>query len=320
VQDDRIERCLEGTGQWLLNNEKYPSWREMVSSDLLWVYGKHGCGKSHLAARVIHQLPTLHTTDGHIALAYIYCNPLDSSNLIRGGLSNPSYAAPSENSAIIDLDKLIGSLLRQLLCQIPMSVSLPNLEKTYQRSRDLKLSREQMKEGISEAMEKLEKCLDVIDGLDECLKLGNSTFENFCIFIASLARPRRPDTVAKVVIFSRPSDKIKQAFSNFDSLQVDDGANTGDIEQFILTKLSTIKISGEVRNEITENLIARADGMFLWVDLISSSLQGEKSINGIRKAVEELPGGLNMVYQWSMERIMSLSSKGIRNRALKILL
>lgn len=51
-----FDATLDETGSWLLSHETYLSWRESFSGSLLWVYGKHGSGKSHLAARVIEEL------------------------------------------------------------------------------------------------------------------------------------------------------------------------------------------------------------------------------------------------------------------------
>lgn len=54
--DTIFDATLDETGSWLLSHETYLSWRENFSGSLLWVYGKHGSGKSHLAARVIEEL------------------------------------------------------------------------------------------------------------------------------------------------------------------------------------------------------------------------------------------------------------------------
>lgn len=56
THDMIFNATLEETGSWLLSHETYLSWRERSYGSLLWVYGKHGSGKSHLAARVIEEL------------------------------------------------------------------------------------------------------------------------------------------------------------------------------------------------------------------------------------------------------------------------
>jgi ankyrin repeat domain-containing protein 50 len=162
VQDDRLERCLEGTGQWLLDDEEFQSWESSSETKLLWVHGKHGCGKSHLAARVINHLETTQAHDGGPALSYIYCNPIDASNAAR------NTGASSENSAMIDLCQLIGTLLKQLLGYLPVSESLPSLERTASLKGDAVPTREEMKAAIIHALSRLQKAFVVIDGLDEC--------------------------------------------------------------------------------------------------------------------------------------------------------
>lgn len=56
THDMIFNATLEETGSWLLSHETYLSWRERSYGSLLWVYGKHGSGKSHLAARAIEDL------------------------------------------------------------------------------------------------------------------------------------------------------------------------------------------------------------------------------------------------------------------------
>lgn len=56
THDIIFDATLDETGSWLLSHEIYLSWRESLTRSLLWVYGKHGSGKSHLAARVIEEL------------------------------------------------------------------------------------------------------------------------------------------------------------------------------------------------------------------------------------------------------------------------
>lgn len=56
THDMIFDTTLDETGSWLLSHETYLSWKERSYGSLLWVYGKHGSGKSHLAARVIEEL------------------------------------------------------------------------------------------------------------------------------------------------------------------------------------------------------------------------------------------------------------------------
>ncbi|KAG8161995.1 hypothetical protein KVR01_007760 [Diaporthe batatas] len=51
-----LATTLDETGLWVLQHENYVSWKKKSRDALLWIYGKHGSGKSHLAARVIEEL------------------------------------------------------------------------------------------------------------------------------------------------------------------------------------------------------------------------------------------------------------------------
>jgi ankyrin repeat protein len=51
-----LATTLDETGLWLLQHDKYISWKTKSREALLWVHGKHGSGKSHLAAQVVEEL------------------------------------------------------------------------------------------------------------------------------------------------------------------------------------------------------------------------------------------------------------------------
>src|ERR1700733_4451612 len=46
---------LPGSGQWLLEGEKYQEWWNSSVSSILWLHGIPGCGKSRLIAQILHK-------------------------------------------------------------------------------------------------------------------------------------------------------------------------------------------------------------------------------------------------------------------------
>ena len=42
------KQALEGSGQWLLQDQTYAEWYKSSTSSLLWLHGKPGSGKSTL--------------------------------------------------------------------------------------------------------------------------------------------------------------------------------------------------------------------------------------------------------------------------------
>jgi NACHT domain len=88
---------VEGTGQWLFKSEEYKSWKIKKESAALWIKGKHGCGKSVIAAAAITEIKQ--TVQAETAIAYFFCSSLQEKTC--------------------DPKELLGSLLRQLCEQQP---------------------------------------------------------------------------------------------------------------------------------------------------------------------------------------------------------
>ncbi|KXH68636.1 hypothetical protein CSAL01_11705 [Colletotrichum salicis] len=85
IHENHFERRVPGSGDWLLRNEIYRLWKESTNSGLLWIHGKPGFGKSHLAARVIGELTSSVTSQATPAMAHFedrqfadFCNFLAS--------------------------------------------------------------------------------------------------------------------------------------------------------------------------------------------------------------------------------------------------
>ncbi len=303
VQDDRLEDCLEGTGQWLLQHPTFRQWMDSPNPQRLWVYGKHGCGKSHLAALAIDHISKAEA-EVH-ALSYVYCNSVDASHAVRS-------SGTSNDTSAIDVDQLVGTMLKQLLQSIPVNEYPQCLERPRGTAGDNPPTREQMRTAIVEVLSQLPKAFVVVDGLDECHKLGDRAFGRLCDFIGSLP--------GKILVFSRPNyAEIDKGLSRALSLRVDGGANAEDIGLFVNKKMSGINVSAGKLDEISSKLVSRADGMFLWVDLVWGTLKNEGSVRGIGKAIESLPEGLDTVYEWSMERIFR-QGHAVRERAFNLLL
>jgi Cdc6-like AAA superfamily ATPase len=244
----------------LLDNEVLQNWKTKSTSELLWVHGKHGCGKSYLAARVIQDL--IETTDraneqrrdsgSLVALAYIYCSSLDATK--------------------VDPSKLVGSILNQLCHCLPKLEIEKSLENLFDRQLEAP-TRQDMQRVIVSIMSKFSETFIVVDGLDECHKLGDDHFEELCEFLNSLVQPKMTNSIAKVLVFSRPEYLgIRNAFEECPKIQVDAGANNDDIKQFIAKKVSGKDLHVDktrgLPEEVEGTLLSGADGMFLWVDLL----------------------------------------------------
>jgi ankyrin repeat protein len=242
------------------------------------------------------------------ALAYIYCSSLDSTKV------NPS--------------KLVGSILSQLCQNLPNFEIEQSLEKLFDRQSEAPTRQEptaqDMQRAVISTMARFSQTFIVVDGLDECHILEDDQFEELCEFVNSLIQPKTMNSVAKVLVFSRPEYlEIQNAFGECPKIQVDAGANDDDIKQFITKKVSGkdlhVRETPGLPEEVEGTLLSGADGMFLWVDLLVKTLRKQRTAREIRAKLKLLPQGLDKVYELSMKRILDQDAF-VSARALKILL
>lgn len=109
-----FDATLDETGSWLLAHETYLSWRESFSGSLLWVYGKHGSGKSHLAARIIEELRSFcHERNGAARQAdadFRALDLIDADDSAEGPVepNNALVLHPQASSMVTDSHTFVG--------------------------------------------------------------------------------------------------------------------------------------------------------------------------------------------------------------------
>ena len=315
-QERRFAELIPDTGGWLRDDPKFKAWRDEGEQDsILWIYGKAGSGKSHVACSIIEELSvaaetsqiSATDTSSITALAYVYCSSLDSNE------RNPRL--------------LLGSIFKQLVRQFPLVEELPAICHTFEkRSEDPTM--DDLKQGIIALSTSYGQTFIVVDGLDECALSGadnSPDFSAFCTFLSSVSEHSISGKVLKSIIFSRPDyQQIHASFSNSTSIETNAEKNGIDIGRYISIRLAPIRAkfdkAGDALDDITSKLVLRAEGTFLWINMAVTVLQFEcTSIFEMQEALEEIPDGLVRMYKQGIQRIES-QPKRIRERALNALL
>ncbi|KAK8092806.1 hypothetical protein PG999_014393 [Apiospora kogelbergensis] len=316
IQDDKHSNSLPTTGSWLFGHGGFVAWKDSDGpSDLLWITGKAGSGKSHLAAHLIHNIRenchnhSSQSTHGHSvkahALAYIYC----SANV---NLSTSSASIPA-------ISILLGSILRQLYAQLPKGENVESISRRYKESNFDSLRRSEIKDGIRDIVRKFAKAYIIVDGLDECSGLPGEDFKDLCQFFGSLAT-REPDRPTRVAIFSRPGyTNISSALLNAIEIQVDDGSNIDDIRKFVEEKTMDLAKKPSALQQIKDGLLGGANGVFLWVSLSIKIIEMETSDRAKVLAARSALRGLDDLYSKLLQRVLA-QPKSRRDSALRALL
>ena len=288
--DKKCCEHLAGTGSWLLESELYNSWKSSEKSDLLWIKGKPGCGKSVLAAVVITDL-RLHM-ESTVALAYAFCRKDDKS------LQEPT--------------DIIGALGKQINRQSSDMNSI--LESNFQASQQgekpsLRVIRTVLDSGITH----FERTFLVIDALDEC----SNTLE-LAHHLLDLVR-ETVGSFVKVVVFSRPDYVLEQNLTSFKLIQPDHGANAQDLSAYIETFISGDSAKA-LNQQIREECIAKAEGMFLWVKLLKQNFQETPLLPKQKlKRIRDMSAGLENLYN-GMLRDMLNQPEDVRSTAIDVLI
>ncbi|KAL3453194.1 hypothetical protein BJX65DRAFT_116927 [Aspergillus insuetus] len=97
------------------------------------------------------------------------------------------------------------------------------------------------------------------------------------------------------------------------------------IQAFVRHELSVLRSifgsldTDDALEELERDLIDKADGMFLWVRLVSSSLRQAVTLTELRDIVKKLPKGLEEMYRRIVHQILESSSDSQRAIKLRVL-
>ena len=239
----------EGTGVWLIEHERYLSWRKCSTSTILWLHGFPGAGKTKLVSKVIDSLQeSLNELSNDETLAYFYC---DRNQIDRQ-----------------DPELLLRSLVRQLSVTQTEEMIQPLISQRYYQERKNGFATGELK--FEESLALLAQLIQsypqvtlVIDALDECDKLTRVRL------IDALDRLiEESSSLLKIFISSRPDGDIKDRFALGPNMEIRATDNRVDIIKFVNNKLEDSipwtwkrQVSASLKVEIAEVLIDKSDGM-----------------------------------------------------------
>ncbi|TVY46999.1 Vegetative incompatibility protein [Lachnellula occidentalis] len=288
--DDELDRLAEkrqeGTCEWVFRNPLFQSWKIDAHSDaILWVKGIPGAGKTILSSHIIHQM----REEGRFTTAYHLCN---------------SYTTGKH---------LFGELMRGVIVQLLRANPdlAPYIFENY-ANKALAPTAARVKGLLEKLVQAIPSIRIIVDGLDEYPLSDQRTILNELLSLSKLHGAQ-----CRILFSNRESENINKRLNGRPtiSLRDQDVDLKNDIGLYVHAELDRLRgdFGNALIDRIERQIVAKADGMFLWVRLMMQSLEECHSPQELVESVNTLPEGLDKAYKRILDDLQSRSSdKSIR--------
>ena len=291
----RIERTkgglLQDSYRWVLDNLDFQRWRDLPESQLLWIKGNPGKGKTMLLCGIINELARDTTTDAcHCNVAYFFCQATDSR--------------------INNATAVLRGLIYLLLDQQPSLLS--HVRSEYDRAGETLFQDANTWDALSRILANilrdpsLQTTYFLIDALDECVT-------DLPQLLDLIAQKSSGSPQVKWIVSSRNWLEIEERLETATekarlSLELNAQSVTTAVNAYIRHKvlyLSHLKqYDSKTETAVQDYLSSNADGTFLWVALVCQALadpnvRRRHSLAKLRK----FPPGLDSLYARMVEQI-----------------
>ncbi|KAL4744307.1 hypothetical protein BDW72DRAFT_188824 [Aspergillus terricola var. indicus] len=279
---------LDDSFRWVLENAEFQKWHSSSQSQLLWIKGDPGKGKTMLMIGIINELLLQVQSQPSQLIAYFLCQATD----------------PKLNNATSILRSVIYMLVQQqphlISCLRKRYDTNPTLFESTNAFYSLSAVFENMIHDSTQATIYL-----LVDALDEC-ETGLSDL------LKLIARTKFISAAeVKWIVSSRNRDEIEQEleFGTEEarlSLELNTSHVSDAVAAFINNRVSRLKPlqhNGALLKQVKEKLLQKSDGTFLWVALVVQDMQKCRRLPEMIKLLERMPRGLTPLYDRMLQQV-----------------
>lgn len=241
---------LSGTGKWLLDHSLVKKWFSSSASEILWLHGIPGSGKSCLMSMIVEKLIAESAHNPSSFPVYFYC----TRNTAEKERADPTY--------------ILRSILRQL--SMPRSTkALPTcMVDSFNKARASFLDLGDTLQLVMDIIKTRPITYIVLDALDEC-----DTDLRFELTDALETILRESQSLVKIFVSSRNDLDLVCWLREYPNKEILSSDNQTDLAAFVEDEvdrrvdgrprrlLRNRKISDALRDDIKRTLKAQAQGM-----------------------------------------------------------
>ncbi|SMR60228.1 unnamed protein product [Zymoseptoria tritici ST99CH_1E4] len=278
-------KITPGTGQWLLTDNSFTGWQSSSCSEILWLHGSSGTGKSTLVSILLQSLIEAHEKHHAPYPIYFFC----SRNTAEPERANP--------------EDILRCLMRQA-SDIPGGPPLhSNLRARFERRRPAgAASAEEATDIIMNTIRDRPLTYIVIDALDECDPQSRDVLIDSLVVILS-----QSTSLVKIFVTSRHGHMdITSRMNVYPAVAIDAACNQADVDLYVRNSvrtaverkklLRTVKVDKGLEDKIVDSLCRGAQGMFRWVELQIKFLCTLHIRSVLLSRLEKLPPSLQQIY------------------------
>ncbi|KAL2192536.1 ankyrin-1 [Corynascus similis CBS 632.67] len=267
--------------QFEAGRRQFERWKRSYGTpEILWVYGRPGFGKTILSSRIVEHLLAV----SNKPVAYFFF----------------SFDHETRNDPYI----VIRSWVSQLASQLGVFALAGQRWMTTQDKVAHRITVTQL---LHEALQAIQGCYLVVDGLDECTVPTESS-KSVARFLKDVKRVITPTT--RVLIVSRDKPEIRQALRTDDlnhltEYQISFEDVQADVTAFAraIVDRELPKMSEHDKTSLSQTMVARCEGQFLWLKMQEQNLKAWENLRQFERALEGTPTELDHIYERSWDRI-----------------
>ncbi|KAK6084467.1 hypothetical protein SCUP234_03256 [Seiridium cupressi] len=268
-----VNSYLDGSCEWFMQKESFRRWRDNAYSELFWIQGKPGVGKTVLSSHIITHLRRRGVPKD--CSFYFFVRSDKPRCTISAFLRSMAFQLAVMHPEILDV--VIEILTGWKDSKIGKIDYNPIWRRLFVNGiLKVKLSTPQYW---------------VIDGLDECkegpellgLLVKAQEMWPLCILVTSR------DTFDTIALFQPKSDVHSEHIHENDT--------KSDISLLIDSRIRSIPAKDEeMRHDIRQRIIDKSAGSFLWVDLVLTRLQKAQLSADVQRVLSSVPSDMNELY------------------------
>ncbi|KAJ6256869.1 NACHT-domain-containing protein [Drechslerella dactyloides] len=279
--------------RWILDNKKFTQWRDDARSNLLWIKGDPGKGKTMLLCGIIEELGKASADPK--TLAYFFCQATNANN------NNATAVLRCLIYSLVVRQPTLISYVREKYDQDQKFLEGVNALPALARIFTNILKDEALKGGAYLIIDALDECTTQLPDLLKFIVGALRT----CPHIKWIVSSRNWPSIEKELDTAHTTQNSRARPIKL-SLELNKTSVSKAVTKYIKTKVAELArqygYSKSVRVAVQDYLKLNANGTFLWVALVCRELDGVSSLRA-REKVAEFPSGLNELYKRMMDQI-----------------